>query len=209
MSLFAAGYFCLLLSCGEKTSSVNAVPPVRSLTETLPVEGSPIVAGAVKGPARNLDFRNFTYVWPESLKETETFFTLKDGITILANKRVVSLKSIAYENGAEDDGMALVIIWIEDGNATSQILYVFDTEGNAVKPFQAFEFPEDINLVTAYFAHGELVIETAKSDGGDAECCPSFITATSYTLKDDKFVPVGEPQQRPNPYTLRHKTKIQ
>ena len=103
---------------------------------------------------------------------------------------------------------ALIVIKIDDGNATYEMLYVYEIENKKPKLMESFEFGEDnIYFGTAFEAHGELVIETYHQLSHDAECCPSVIEITYYEWQKDKFVLQGKPQKVPNGYVARVKNE--
>ena len=158
---------------------------------------------------RQIDFQNFTFPWTKTFGGKEKTFTLKNGITELADERKLSFNSLSYIDAADGyDEQALVVVKIDDGNATYEMLYVFAVENNRPKLLESFEFGEDyISFGTAFTAHGELIIETYHQLSGDAECCPSIIEIADYKWQKDKFVLQGDSQKIPNGYVERTKKK--
>lgn len=152
-----------------------------------------------------IDFQNFTYPWTKTLGGKEKSFTLKNGISALSDDRRISLQSLLFTS---DEDKALIVIKIDDGNATYNMLYVYEIKNKKLKLMESFEFGEDnIYFGTAFEAHRELVIETYHQLSGDAECCPSIIEIAHYEWLKDRFVLQGEPQKIPNDYVERTKKK--
>ncbi len=130
---------------------------------------------------------------------------MKNGISTLSDERRVSLQSLLFTS---NEDKALVVIKIADGNATYEMLYVYEIENKQPKLLESFEFGENnIFFGTAFEAHGELVIETYHQLSGDAECCPSVIEIAYYEWQKDKFILQGEPQKVSNGYVERMKKK--
>lgn len=152
---------------------------------------------------RKIDFRNFTYLWTEKIRGEGKHFTLKDGEFEAKEDGLIKLKSIVYDDSIRDQ--AIITIWVEEGNATSEILYIYAWENLEPKLLQSFEFPagENISLATAFVAHGELIIETFNQITGDAECCPSVVEISYYKWQEDRFVIQGKPQKISNGYVER------
>jgi hypothetical protein len=160
---------------------------------------------------RKVDFRNFTYPWTEKIDSGEKFFNLQNGEKIVADAPNLSIKSIYYGDIVNDfeGDEAIITINIEDGNATSEILFVYAIETSETKLLQSFEFfaGDNVSLGTAFVAHGELVIETYNQLSTDAECCPSIVEIAYYKWQNNKFVIQGEPQKIQNGYAERLKSK--
>ncbi len=160
---------------------------------------------------RKVDFRNFTYPWTERIGSGEKFFNLQNGEKIVADAPNLSIKSIYYGDTVDDfeGDEAIITINIEDGNATSEILFVYAIESSEPKLLQNFEFfvGDNVSLRTAFVAHGELVIETYNQLSTDAECCPGIIEIAYYKWQNNKFVTQGEPQKIQNGYVERWKSK--
>ena len=45
---------------------------------------------------RKIDFQNFTYSWTKTFGDKEKSFTLKNGISILADERRLSLQTVSF-----------------------------------------------------------------------------------------------------------------
>lgn len=199
--IFLAATF-LSLSCQTASSKVDSPPANQAANNSAVMENSSEVSSI-----RKIDFQNFTFPWTKKFGYGEKNFALKNGAADLSDERKVTLNSLAYVDVADDyDEQALVILKIDDGNATYKMLYVFAIENGKPKLLQSFEFGENnVFLGTAFEAHGELVIETYNQLSGDAECCPSVIEISYYKWQKDKFVLQGEPQKVPNGYVERIK----
>ncbi len=158
---------------------------------------------------RKIDFQNFTFPWTKTFGYGEKTFSLKHGTSQLSDSRKLSLKSLSYISVADEyDEQALINVKIDDGNATYSMLYIFAIEKDKPKLLESFEFGETtVSLITAFDAHGELVIETFDHESGDAECCPSIIEISHYSWQKDKFVLQGEPQKIANGYLERIRKK--
>lgn len=154
---------------------------------------------------RKIDFQNFTFPLTKTFGGKEKSFTLQNGISELSDERRVSLETLSF---TPNEDKALIVIKIDDGNATDKMLYVYEIEDKKLKLMESFEFGEEsISLRTAFEAHGELVIETYHQLSGDAECCPSVIEISYYRWQKDKFVLQGKPQRISNGYVERTKRK--
>ena len=152
----------------------------------------------------DIDFKNFTYPWMKKLGGQEKSFTLKNGSYSEPDGYEIFLQSVNYD-GVISETDALVTIRIDDGNASTYILYVYGLEKDKLKFRQSFEFEEtNISLKSAYVAHGELIIETYNIESGDAQCCPSVIERKHYKWNEKKFVLV-ESQKIANNYIERKK----
>lgn len=159
---------------------------------------------------REIDFQNFTFPWTKTFGGKGKSFTLKNGIAKLTDERELSFESLSYVDVADDyDEQALVVVKIDDGNATYEMLYVFAVENGKPKFLESFEFGDGFNIHfgTAFAAHGELIIETYQQTAKDAECCPSVIDISYYKWHKDKFVLQGEPQKIPNGFLERVRKK--
>ncbi len=169
----------------------------------------------IKKPASifDIDFRSFTFPWTKNFgkDETKKFFTLKNGRLKIAKDYELSIESINYKDVADeyDGDEALVLIKINDGNATYQMLFVYTFENSKAKLLENFEFGENnIFYGTSFVAHSELVIGRYIQKGGDAECCPSLLELSFYRWQNDKFILQSEPQKIPNDYVERAKKKM-
>jgi hypothetical protein len=160
----------------------------------------------------DIDFRNFTFPWTKSFGngETKKSFTLKNGRLKLAREFELSIASINYGNVSDDydNDQALILIKIDDGNATYQMLYVYAFKDNKAKLLQNFEFGENnIYYGTSFIAHSELVIGRYIQKSGDSECCPSVFELSFYRWQNNKFILQGESQTITNNYVERVKKK--
>ena len=152
-----------------------------------------------------IDFQNFTYPLTKTFGGKEKSFTLKNGISALSYDKRVSLQSLLFTS---DEDKALIVIKIDNGNATYEMLYVYEIKNKKPKLMESFDFGENnIFFGTAFEAHGELIIETYHQLPGDAECCPSIIEISNYRWQKDKFILQGEPQRVANGYVERLKRK--
>lgn len=193
-----AGFFAV--SCQNVSSKTELVS-----AEQISVDSSVIFDDDETSAIHKIDFQNFTYPWTKTFGGKDKSFTLKNGISKLADERRVSLHSLSFTS---NEDKAFVVIKIDDGNATYEMLYVYEIENKKPKLMESFEFGADnIYFGTAFEAHGELVIETYHQLSGDAECCPSVIEIAYYKWQKDKFVLQGEPQKIPNGYVERTKRK--
>lgn len=157
---------------------------------------------------REIDFQNFTFPWTKTFGGKEKTFTLKNGIADLADERKLSFEGLSYIDVADAyDEQALVVVKIDDGNATYKMLYVLAVENNKPKLLESFEFGDELNIHfgAAFAAHGELIIETFHQLIGDLECCPSVIEIAYYKWQKDKFVLQGNPQKIANGYVERRR----
>jgi len=197
----------IILAVGCRTS---VLPEVKSNAEKQLIENSNVETSKEKfASIRQIDFQNFTFPWTKTFGGKEKTFTLKNGIAELADKETLSFQRLSYIDAADEyDEQALVVVRIDDGDATYEMLYVFAVENNKPKLLESFEFGADnIFFGTAFVAHGELVIETYHQVSGDAECCPSIIEIAYYKWQRDKFVLQGEPKKVSNGYVERTKKK--
>lgn len=201
-SLLLAAIFCLA-GCQPAPSNVDVV------SETPPANSAGQQNNAELPSIRKIDFQNFTFPWTKRFGYGEKSFTLKNGTANLSDERKLSLKSLSYVEVADDyDEQALVVIKIDDGNATYQMLYIYALENGKPKLLESFEFDTDnFFLRTAFDAHGELIIERSIQKAEDAECCPSIIEISYYKWQKNKFVQQGESQKVANGYVERLKKK--
>jgi hypothetical protein len=195
--VFFLVFFCFFANCVEVVLAQN-VKTKRLMTKTSTIN--------------DVDFRNFTFPWTENFGKgkPKNPFTLKNGKLILAKEYKLSLESITYQDVADEyyNGQALVIIKIDDGNATYQMLYVYTFVNNKPKLLESFEFGENnIYFGTVFVAHGELVIGRYIQKSHDAECCPSVLEFSYYRWENGKFRLQGKPQIIPNDYVERTKRK--
>lgn len=197
----------LLMSSCQKISSKEAVSTTHFNEKSNLKE-----YGLKISSIREVNFYNFTFPWTKKFGYGEKTFILKNGISDLSDNkksdtRKLSLESLSY---TANDDRVLIVIRIDDGNATYQMLYVYEVENNAPKLLESFEFGENgVLFGSAYEAHGELVIGTYNYNGGEAECCPSIIEISYYRWEKDKFVKQGESQKLPNGYVERTKKKVE
>lgn len=162
---------------------------------------------------KDVDFRNFTFLWTKNFGkgQSKNSLTLKNGKVKLAKEYELSLESITYEEVADEynNDQALVLIKIDDGNATYQMLYVYAFSNNKPKLLESFEFGENnIYFGTVFVAHGELIIGRYIQKNGDAECCPSILELSFYKWQGGRFALQSEPQRVPNDYVERTKKKL-
>jgi len=194
-------------ACQKNVAENNALSLPQSLPSVSPtLDLSPTPEPNSDSPIRKIDFRNFTYTWTKTFGDVGKTFTLADGEKKLEDDRLLTLKSVVYGDLVER-GEAIITIWVEDDNATSEMLFVYKMEGDKSKMIQSFEFSEDTHLATAFVAHGELVITTYNQLSGDSECCPSIVEISHYRWQKDKFVIQSESQKIPNDYVTRVKGK--
>jgi hypothetical protein len=190
----------LFVSCQTTSSKVEEVS-TKQTNNNSPLKENSTNFSSI----REVDFQNFTFPWTKKFGYGEKSFSLKNGISELSDNRKLSLESLSY---IDDNEQALIVIKIDDGNATYQMLYVYEIENSRAKLLESFEFGENnISFGTSFVAHDELVIETYHQVSGDAECCPSIIEISYYKWQKDKFVLQGEPQKIPNGYVERLKKK--
>ena len=190
----------LIVSCQTTSSKVEEVS-AKQTTDNSPSKENNTNFSSI----REVKFQNFTFPWTKKFGYGEKSFSLKNGISELSDSRKLSLESLLYIDETEQ---ALIVIKIDDGNATYQMLYVYEIENNKVKLLESFEFGENGSFFgTAFVAHGELVIETYRQTSNDAQCCPSIIEISYYKWQKDKFVIQGEPQKIPNGFVERKKMK--
>ena len=180
----------LIVACQPTTSSKSEINSAILIVKSSPINENRLKISSI----RNVDFRNFTYNWTKKFGGVEKSFTLKNGKADAHDGQTLSLKNLSYVDVTEDDEQALVVIQIDDGNATYDMLYVSAIENGNPKILESFEFGDDnIYFATAFAAHGELVIERYIQKSGDAECCPSIIEISYYKWQKDKFVRQGDP----------------
>lgn len=188
----------LLIGC-QTTSSKENVSTKQTTDNLSPKDNTKITS------IREVDFQNFTFPWTKKFGYGEKTFFLKNGESKLSDSRRLSLESLSY---TPNEDRSLIVIKIEDGNATYQMLYIYEVENNKPKLMESFEFGENgILFGTAFEAHGELVIQTYNYQGGEAECCPSVMEMAYYRWEKDKFVKQGNSQKLPNGYVERTKRK--
>lgn len=200
VALFLAAIFPVV-GCQQAPSNVGVVcvkPTAKSAIQQNNSESSSICS---------IDFQNFTFPWTKTFGYGEKSFALKNGTTNLSDERKLSLNSLSYVDVADDyDDQALVVVKIDDGNATYEMLYVYALENSKPKLLESFEFGENnVFFRTAYDAHGELIIERSVQKSEDAECCPSIIEISYYKWQKNKFVQQGESQKVANGYVERLK----
>ena len=195
-------------ACQKSVAENNALSLPQSLPSVSPTLNlSPTPEPNSDSPIRKIDFRNFTYSWTKTFGNFGETFTLANGEKKLETVGLLTLKSVVYGDLVDGEDEAIITIWIEDDNATSEMLFVYKMEGDKSKILQSFEFSEDTHLATAFVAHGELVITTYNQLSGDSECCPSIVEISHYRWQKDKFVIQGESQKIPNDYVIRLKSK--
>jgi hypothetical protein len=192
-----------VVGCQPAPSKVEVVfetPSYNSANEQNDSESSSI---------RSLDFQNFTFPWTKTFGYREKSFSLKNGTANLTDERKLSLNSLSYVDVTDDyDEQALVLIKIDDGNATYEMMYVYTLENAKPKLLESFEFGADnVYFGTAFAAHGELIIERYVQKSEDAECCPSIVEISYYKWQKNKFVQQGESQKVANGYVERLKKK--
>lgn len=200
--------FCLFICAFFIGCYTQAQNTSNNTTERVKSESTLNSISNKESSIRNVDFRNFTFPWKNSLLDNVNSFTLANGEKDFGNGLDLSLQSVAYVSVANEyeDPQALVTIDVGDGNSTNEILFVYAWENNKPKLLQIFEFNDGITDLTSVFAaHGELVLITYELASGDSYCCPSVIKISNYKWQKDKFVLQGEPQKVPNEYVERVK----
>lgn len=160
----------------------------------------------------DVDFRNFSFPWTKNFGEgkIKNTFTLKNGKLKLSEDFELSIETINYVSVVDDydTDQAMVLIKIDDGNATYQMLYIYALEKSKAKLLESFEFGDNnIYFGTAFVVHSELVIGRYLQKSGDAECCPSILEFSYYKWQNGKFTLQGEPQMIPNYYVERAKKR--
>lgn len=185
--------------------------PIQSFISAQSVSNSRIIKNK-RNSIFDVDFRNFTFPWTKNFGkgETKKFFSLKNGRLKLSKEYELSIESINYASIADnyENDEALILIKIDDGNATYQMLYVYAFENSKTKLLGAFEFGDNnIYYGTSFVAHSELVIGRYIQKRGDAECCPSILELSYYRWQNGKFVLQSEPQKFTNDYVERIKKK--
>jgi hypothetical protein len=122
--------FCLFVSAILSSCQIQAPNASKLSAEEVQTPPSGSEKPAIISSIRKVDFRNFTYPWTKAYGFGEKTFTLREGEKSLPDERKLLIESVSYNDLADDfeSEEAIIIIRVEDGNATSEMLFVFAME---------------------------------------------------------------------------------
>jgi hypothetical protein len=164
----------------------------------------------------SLDFRNFSYPWPEGDDEDvptkwhwlevlpDNKIRLHNGLhRFIESKAGTSWESSPYLkyvsatfgklDESPDRTAAVILNYSTGGTANWNYLYVFRLRGDKAKALALLESGSraDGGLLKAEFHDGLLVLDFADADRRIGDCCSNGYIRVRYHLRDDAFVQIG------------------
>ena len=163
---------------------------------------------------RKIDFKNFTYPWPEGLGSGEKSFALKNGerVFVMGGQMGVSLAKAEYADvtgdGREEAFLDLSIQ--TGGSAMPSMIYVYSLENEKPRLLWSFVTGDRAagGFKKIYAENGELIVETFgdnkfennewkfdyPKDKFRGDCCPTAYTKIRFKWNGRKFVAGATPE---------------
>lgn len=180
--------------------------------ENFPHSSSLVVSPTprVYSSIREVDFKNFTYLYPSNSSES---FTLKNGIKKQNRKEDgASIKNLEYGD-VTNDGVeeAMISIYpLMDGNCQCEMVFVYTLKNKKAKLLWSFDTWDraEGGFKTVYAEKGNLAVEifgdnrfengewkfNFPKDKFNGYCCPTAYTKIIFKWNGEKFLPAGKRQ---------------
>jgi hypothetical protein len=162
---------------------------------------------------RDVDFGNFTYIWPEDLIEKTKIpktFSLRNGELLatrdqngFVDEMGAHLLSVSYGDVTSDKTEeAIIVLSFQTGGSSSpNCIYIYSWQNEQPRLLWSHTTGDraDGGLRRVYAENGKLVLETYSPIDKKADCCPLYFNRVRYIWRNDRFNYESKEERLSNP----------